>query len=59
VVRGYPLREVDCHPVTQAFACNGVTGKPPVRVVWVKYVVHPRGSGYYLTNVRFYAFGVP
>jgi hypothetical protein len=59
VVRGYPLRDVECRPLERAFFCNGVTGKNPVRAVWVTYIVHPRGSGYYLSDVRFYAFGVP
>jgi hypothetical protein len=58
-VRGYPLRHVDCRVLKRAFACSGVTGEPPIRVVLVTYILHPRDPGYYLTNVRFLAFGVP
>jgi hypothetical protein len=59
VVRGYTLRDVGCRSLRQAFACKGVFGNTPVRAVLVTYVVHPRGSGYSLSNVRFRAFGVP
>lgn len=58
-VRGYHLRNVDCNPLKRGFACSGVVGANPARVVLVTYVLRPRDAGYYLTKVRFRAFGVP